>query len=609
MNTAVNSNKTGAEKIRWDLRDLYQNLNDPALAADMAWADASAQGFETKYRRDLAGLAPGDLRAALEQLEDIQSRLGRVGAFLYLNYATHTDDPVFGAALQRYEEQATAIQQHFIFFDLAWTQLPDDVAERFLADPGLAKYRHYLHNARRYREHLLSEAEEKILAEKQTTGRALWDRLFEETLTELRFEVTGRSMTEQEVLALLADPKREIRRMAADALTVGLQSRLRTLTSCFNAILADKALDDRLRKYPHWLSERNLANEAGDEMVDALVNAVTGRYPLMARYYHMKAKLLGLKQLEDYDRYAPIPGTDRRYSWEECRQIVLDAFADFSPAMGAIAQEFFDQHWIDAALVPGKRGGAFAHPVTPDVHPYIFVNYTGTVRDVMTVAHELGHGVHQYVSREQGLFNANTPLTTAETASVFGEMLTFERLMRYESDPRRRLGLLCGKLEDAFATVFRQIAMNRFEDAIHTARRSEGELSSERLSELWMQTQQPQFEDAVRLRDSYKVWWSYIPHFIGSPGYVYAYAFGELLTLALIQRYKQLGQPFVAQYLAMLRAGGSQSPEQVVALAGVHLEDSGFWEKGLDYLEGMVEQAETLASTLDAPAASAGRTG
>lgn len=586
---------TGADTVRWDLSDLYQGLDDPALKSDFDWAQAQVRCFESDYRLDLGTLNPAQLLAAVEALEGIQSRLARLGAYYYLNYSTHTDDPRYSAALQAYQEQATAITQHLIFFQLAWTQLPDANAEALLADPLLRPYRHFLNSLRRYRPHQLSEAEEKILADKQLSGRGLWERLFEETLTDLRFEVDGQSLTEQETLALLASPQRDRRRAAADALGVGLQSRLRTLTTCFNAMLTDKSIDDRLRHYPHWLCERNLANEASDAMVNALVEACQRRYGLVARYYRLKAKLLGLPQLEDYDRYAPIPGAEHKYSWDECREIVLRAFTRFSPDMGAIASQFFERRWIDAAVVAGKSGGAYAHPVTPDAHPYVFVNFSGNSRDVMTVAHELGHGVHQYLARAQGFFNADTPLTTAETASVFGEMLVFEDLMRETEDPRRRLGLLCGKLEDCFATVFRQIAMNRFEDAMHQARRTEGELSAERLSTLWIQTQQPMFEDAVHLREGYHIWWSYIPHFISSPGYVYAYAFGELLTLALIQRYKQEGAAFVPQYLAMLKAGGGDTPEAVVALAGVRLDQAGFWEQGLDYLEGMVREAEALA--------------
>lgn len=441
----------------------------------------------------------------------------------------------------------------------------------------------------------MSEAEERILAEKRVTGAGLWARLFDETLTEMRFPLRGKSLSEQEILSKLSDPDRALRHDAAEALSSGLESRLHTLTTCFNAILADKALDDRLRRYPHWLAERNLANEIDDAMVASLEAAVVARYPLVARYYRLKGRLLGIDRLMDYDRYAPLPGKSRTHDWQDCQRIVLAAVADFSPELAAIGRRFFDEGWIDAALAPGKRGGAFAHPVTPDVHPYLMVNYTGQTRDVMTVAHELGHGIHQYLAREQGFLNADTPLTTAETASVFGEMLTFEQLLREESDPRGRLALLCGKIEDTFATVFRQMAMHRFEAQMHEARRREGELSRERLAELWLATQTEQFADSVAFSQGYRWWWSYIPHFIGSPGYVYAYAFGELLTLALIQRYRAEGKAFVPRYIEMLRLGGSRSPVEVVGVTGIDLTDPGIWSSALDYLESLVVQAETLA--------------
>ncbi|MHB1496179.1 MAG: M3 family oligoendopeptidase, partial [Acidithiobacillus sp.] len=536
MVEGVNQAATGAEQVHWRLEDLYAGVDDPRLAEDMRWADSAATRFAEAYRSGLGGLDAAQLAAAVGQLEAIRQRMARVGTFRYLSYVTHADQPAYGAALQAYEEAATAIQNQLIFFDIAWNAVEENRAESLLADPALAHWAHLLRNWRRYRDHLRSESEEQILSEKRVTGRALWERLFDETLTEMRFPLRGKQMTEQEVLTLLSNPDRELRRDAAESLSKGLEGRLHTLTACFNAILADKALDDRLRRYPHWLSDRNLSNEISDKMVEALEQAVVGRYALVARYYRLKAKLLNVSPLMDYDRYAPLPGGERRYDWAECQRIVLAAVTDFSPELGAIGQRFFDAGWIDAALAPGKRGGAFAHPATPDVHPYLMVNYTGTVRDVMTVAHELGHGIHQYLAREQGHMNADTPLTTAETASVFGEMLTFERLVREEQDPRRRLALLCGKIEDTFATVFRQMAMHRFEVVMHGARRAEGELSKDRLAELWMQTQTEQFADSIQFSLGYRWWWSYIPHFIGSPGYVYAYAFGELLTLALMQR-------------------------------------------------------------------------
>ena len=589
--------KTGAESIHWRLEDLYAGREDPRLQADMTQAAAAARDFAQRYRQDFAQLSAADLHAAMQALEEIRLPLARVGAYRYLSYVTHADDPLFGAALQQYQEQATQIGNQLVFFDIAWNSLPAERAEALLQAPELAHWTHLLRNWRNYAAHLRNEAEEQILAEKAVTGHSLWERLFDETLTEMRFSLRGRELSEQEVLSKLSHADRNLRKDAAESLSAGLQGRLHTLTFCFNAILADKALDDRLRSYPHWLAERNLANEIDDTMVAALERSVVARFPLVGRYYRLKARLLGVSPLYDYDRYAPLPGSSRQYSWSECQSIVLGAFTDFSPELAAIGQRFFDEQWIDAALAPGKRGGAFAHPVTPDVHPYLMVNYTGTVRDVMTVAHELGHGIHQYLAREQGFLNSDTPLTTAETASVFSEMLTFERLMRSEPEAKQRLALLCGKIEDTFATVFRQMAMHRFEALMHEARRIEGELSKERLAELWMQTQEEQFAGSIRFSEGYRWWWSYIPHFIGSPGYVYAYAFGELLTLALIQRYRSEREAFVPGYQRMLTLGGSRSPVEVVAAAGVRLDDPQIWDSALDYLEEMVAEAERLAET------------
>ena len=323
----------------------------------------------------------------------------------------------------------------------------------------------------------------------------------------------------------------------------------RTNTYVFNTILADKASDDRLRNYATWISARNIANEVADETVEALIQAVTSRYDIVERYYRLKKSLLGLDELYDYDRYAPLPAADRRYTWNEAREIVLNAYAQFHPRMAEVARRFFEEQWIDAAVRPGKLGGAFSHGVVPSVHPYVLMNYEGMTRDVMTLAHELGHGVHQSLAGVQGTLQHRTPLTTAETASVFGEMLVFQDLVAAESDPAVRLAMLTSKLEDSFATAFRQIAMNRFENAIHTTRRVEGELTSERFGELWLDTQQAMFGDSVKLRDEYGLWWSYIPHFIGVPGYVYAYAFGELLVLALYAKYKEVGAEFAPRYL------------------------------------------------------------
>lgn len=586
---------TAPEQVRWDLSELFDGPDDPALTAEMDALDAEAKAIDGDLRGQVARLDSPALADAVSRLEALEQRLSRVGTYIMLLHAVRTDDPAVGAALAWFEERATAVGNRVLFFQLEWLDLEDETAAAHLQHPELARYRHYLENARRYRPYRLSEAEERILADKARTARSAWTRLFDETFARARFDVEGEQLSEEEVLSRLRDGDRERRRRAAEGFTAGLHERLPLLTHTFNTVLADKATDDRLRGYPHWLTERNLDNEASDEMVAALVNSVTERYDLVTRYYRLKRDLLGVDELMDYDRYAPLPGSERTVTWDEARQTVLEAFGGFSEDMRAIAERFFDEGWIDAPVADGKQGGAFSHPATPDHHPYVLVNFTGTPSDVMTLAHELGHGVHQYLAREQGHYNADTPLTTAETASVFAEMLTFEHLMAAEDDDRARLGLLCGKLEEMFATVFRQVAMNRFEDAAHLARREEGELSAERLGNLWLDTQRPMFGDSVTLTEHYRHWWAYIPHFLHVPGYVYAYAFGELLTLALYERYREQGTDFVPRYLALLRAGGSDSPDRLLAPLGVDLADPQFWDQGLAVLESLVARAEGLA--------------
>ena len=592
-------NRTGAEGIRWDLSDLYTGLDDPRLEGDLDTAQQEAAAFRETFHGGVGDLAPDQLAEALGKLETLEQRLARAMSFVHLLHAVRADDPEVGAALTRIQERSTHIGNQVLFFQLEWQALDRQTANRRLEAPELAGYRHFLEVTRRYAPYRLSEAEERVLAEKQLTARSAWTRLFDETCTRLRFPVGGEPLTEEEVLSRLKAGSRDLRRRAAEAFSSGLREQLPLLTHILNTVVSDKAIEDRLRAYPHWLTERNLDNEASEAMVESLTARVTARYGLMARYYRLKSRLLGLDTLYDYDRYAPLPGAERQIPWSEAKETVLAAFGGFSERMRDIATEFFDRGWVDAPVANGKTGGAFSHPTTPDAHPYVLVNYTGTPSDVMTLAHELGHGVHQYLARDKGLFNADTPLTTAETASVFGEMLAFGHLMRAETDPQARLGLLCNKLEEMFATVFRQVAMNRFEDAIHTARREEGELAAERIGELWLETQRPQFRDeagdAVILTEDYRVWWSYIPHFLHVPGYVYAYAFGELLSLALYERYQQEGSAFVPAYLDLLAAGGSESPEALVGRLGMDLTDPGFWDRGLAVMESLVEQAESLA--------------
>jgi oligoendopeptidase F len=403
------------------------------------------------------------------------------------------------------------------------------------------------------------------------------------------------SLSEEEVLSLLYDPERERRREGARALTEGLRGNARLLGFIFNTLVQDKSISDRLRRYPTPMASRHLANEIDAPSVDALLSACVRGYPLVARYYRLKAKLLGLTRLADYDRYAPLDGDAGTRGFAEARRTVEGAYRDFSPRMAEIAAQFFDRNWIDAELRPGKRGGAFCASTLPELHPYVLCNYTGNQRDVMTVAHELGHGVHQYLARDRGLFEQDTPLTTAETASVFGEMLVFRRLLREEADPKRRLALICGKLEDAFATVFRQVAMTRFEETLHAARRAEGELPLERINELWMQANRPMFGDSVELSDDYAWWWLYIPHFVHSPFYCYAYAFGELLVLALLRRYDEEGAGFAPRYLELLASGSSDTPERLLAKVGLDIADPKFWDGGLALLEQLLAEAEELA--------------
>ncbi len=588
---------TGAEEATWDLSDLYQATDDRALTADLDAADAEADALDAAYRGRIASLSGSEMAELIGRYEALNERAGKAGSFAFLNWTQNTEDPQRGALLQMVTERGSRLAQKLVWLDLEIAHAPDDAAERWYAAPETARYRHWLETVRLYREHLLSEPEEKILAEKSVTGRSAWDRFFDETHSAARYELDGQEMSRDQILSRLYSPDRELRRRAAGNFTQGLQELKRSSTYVFNTILADKASDDRLRRYPSWISGRNLSNEVDDATVQALVDAVTSRYDIVARYYRLKARLLGLDELFEYDRYAPLPAADRQYEWSEARQIVLDAYGRFHPKMAEVAGWFFDRRWIDAPARPGKQGGAFSHGTVPSVHPYILLNYDARPRDVMTLAHELGHGVHQKLAGVQGLLQAGTPLTTAETASVFGEMLVFQSMMAQESSPQVRLAMLTQKIEDSFATAFRQISMNRFENAIHTARREEGELSAERFSSLWMDTQRAMFGDSVTLTDDYGLWWSYIPHFIGSPGYVYAYAFGELLVLALYARYKQVGAGFADAYLEMLTRGGSDWPHAIVAPLGVDLQDPTFWHGGLRILEDMVADAEQLAQT------------
>ncbi len=583
----------GTKGVVWRLEDLYSGVDDPAIARDMDWCLEEAVAIKSAYAGKVADLDAPALRELVERLERLSEVMARLGAFSYLNFATKAEDPEAGAFMQRVREFSSQVEKELVFFELEWAAVADSRAASLLSEPVLSHYRHYLEAARRYRPHLLSETEERLLIEISPVGRASWVNLFDKVLAFHRYGEKRR--TQEEVLTDLYNPDREVRRQAARELTEGLRSDLHVLTHTFNTVLADKMIEDRLRRYERWISSRNLANELDDDTVDTLVDAVTSSYQTVERYYNLKRRILGLDELYDYDRYAPLPYLpDALVSWEEAKTRVLEAYRRFSKKVADIASRFFERSWIHAPIVPGKVSGAFAHPVAPSAHPYVLVNYTGTLRDVETLAHELGHGVHQVLAARQGLFNSDTPLTLAETASVFGEMLVFQDILTSLSDDRERLGFLCSKIESIFATVFRQIAMNRFEDAIHTARRNQGELAPDDFSRFWMETQRAMFGDSVTLTDDYAIWWSYISHFLHVPGYVYAYAFGELLVLCLYAIYQEEGEGFVGKYLDLLSAGGSQSPYDLVRPFGIDLRDAAFWQRGLSIIDDMVAQADRL---------------
>jgi oligoendopeptidase F len=596
---------SSADGVAWDLGDLYQGPEDPRIEADLGTALRRAEAFAAAYRGKIdtpGGPAPDLLLAALEELEGLFEQMDKPAVYAQLLHAAKTDDPRRGALLTRTREQRTAINQHLIFFDLEWVKVPDEAVRSLLAAPQLAKYRHYLEHKRVWRPHYLSEPEEKILDEKQITGRAAFVRLFDETVSTLRFTferaAAAETLSMQQILARLYDADRESRRAAATGLTKGLQENARLLTFLMNNLVLDHHTDCRLRHFDTPMGSRNLANEITQEVVDALMTAAERHHSTVQRYYRLKGRLLGLEPLYDYDRYAPLFPDMPECDWPRARRIVEESYQAFSPLAGTIIREFFDRRWIDAELREGKRGGAFSSSAVPSAHPYILMNFTDKLRDVMTLAHELGHGLHQYLSRSVGYLQCDTPLTTAEMASVFGEMLTFQRLQQLFPEPRTRLAMLCSKIEDGFATVFRQVVLTRFEQLLHKARREQGELATEQVNELWMNANRPMHGDVVRLSDGYAWWWSYIGHFIHVPFYCYAYAFGELLVLALVQKYRQEGPAFVPRYLDLLAAGGSEAPHVLLARLGVDVTDPAFWELGLRLLDDMVGEAERLAAAL-----------
>ena len=593
MTSTTDADRTGAD-VAWDLEPLVEGRGEPGVIAQLDEAEKGAGELES-YRGRVGDLDASGLAELMRSVAAITELLGRAGSYAALRFAVDTSDPTRGALLAQVEERATAISNELLFVELEWAALPDEAVATLLAAPDLDFCGHYLRSVRRYRPHLRSEPEERILADKSVTGSSAWARLFSEVTSAITVDLDAGPVSLEQALSTLQTPDRDTRRVAAQAVSAALEPGLRTRAFIFNTLLADKASDDRIRHYDGWLASRNLDNEASDESVQALVAAVVRRSDIPQRWYALKAQLLGLDRIADYDRMASIASEDTEFGWSEAQRLVLDAYGSFSPELADVARRFFDESWIDVPVRPGKRPGAFCAYTVPSLHPYVLLNWTARRRDVLTLAHELGHGLHAYLARKQGIFHQSTPLTLAETASVFGETVTFGRLLAETTEPDARLALLAESLEGQIATVFRQIAMNRFEDAVHTERRERGELSVDRFGDAWIETQAEMLGDAVELTPGYRNWWSYIPHFIGTPGYVYAYAYGQLLALSVYRQYEEQGAAFVPAYLELLSRGGSEPPEALGRIVGVDLADPGFWDGGLAIVDEQLAAAEGAA--------------
>ena len=580
----------------WDLSDLYPGPDSEPLAHDLSTLAEEAEAFRDRCEGRLAALSGAELGAAVEAYERFQERIGRIVSYASLVHAGNLSDPEIGRFYQTMQERTNAGSTALLFFTLELNRLEDSDLEAKLTDPALAHYRPWLRDTRAFRPHQLSDEVEKLLHEKHVAGRAAWVRLFDQTIADLRFPFRGKQLTEPEALDLLSNKDPEIRREAAQTIGEVLGNNTRTFALITNTLAKDKEIEDRWRRFPRPISSRNLANFVEDEVVDALIAAVRESYPRLShRYYRLKAHWFGVEELPFWDRNAPLPEEEERtISWSEAEQTVLSAYGAFSPEMAAVGGRFFAGRWIDAPLRPGKASGAFAHPTVPSAHPYLLLNYQGKTRDVMTLAHELGHGVHQLLANRQGYLMADTPLTLAETASVFGEMLTFRALLARETDLRRRKIMLAGKVEDMLNTVVRQIAFATFEQKVHEERR-DAELTPDRLAEIWLDVQRESLGPALRLDGLYRHYWTYIPHFIHTPFYVYAYAFGDCLVNSLYAVYEDAHQGFAERYLEMLRSGGTLRHRELLAPFGLDAADPAFWSRGLSIVAGFINELEQLS--------------
>nr|WP_325249184.1 M3 family oligoendopeptidase [Amylibacter sp.] len=580
----------------WDLTHLYPAQDSPELLRDMDWLKGECAAFATDYEGKLAGLSAAEMLTCITRYEKIQSISGRIMSYAGLRYYQITTDPDRAKFIADMQGQITDFSTPLVFFSLEMNRIEDAVLDGMLdANTDLARYKPVLDRMRAMKPYQLSDELEKFLHDQSVIGATAWNRLFDETCAALEFDVDGEMLSLEATANLLSDPNRETRKTAAEAFAKTLGDNITLFARITNTLAKEKEIEDRWRKLPTPQSGRHLANDVEPEVVQALRDAVVAAYPKLShRYYALKAKWMGLEKMEVWDRNAPLPGSDEAtIHWDDARKTVSEAYADFSPKMAELAEPFFTQGWIDAAVKPGKAPGAFAHPTVTDVHPYVMLNYLGKQRDVMTLAHELGHGVHQVLAADQGEMLSSTPLTLAETASVFGEMLTFRKLLDAAPDKAARKRLLAGKVEDMINTVVRQVAFYDFECKLHAAR-AQGELTPDQINDIWMSVQGESLGPVFNFMDGYETFWSYIPHFIHSPFYVYAYAFGDGLVNALYAVYEEGNPDFQDKYFEMLRAGGSKHHSDLLAPFGLDASDPKFWDKGLSLISSMIDELEAM---------------
>jgi len=590
-----------AQGIRWYLGDLFLSHNDPQITSCLDHCRKRAEGF-ARFRNTLAvpgGPSPKTLAEALQELEQIEEALSRVASYSSLLYAADSLKAEHQDLEQKIEQRVTDIRNLLLFFELEWLELDESTAVNLVQHPVLKPYRHYLTSLRRFRPHRLSEAEEKIVNEKDNTGRSAFGRLFSEISSALTFALERDGRQEElnlsQILSLLHEPERELRRRAMDTLYQELSRHGQVMAFIYDNLIQDHLTMDRLRHYPSPMTQRHLSNEIDPIAVNTMMEVTETNYRIAQEYFEVKARLLGLPRLALFDQYAPVANESGTFSYDCARQTILEAFAAFTPVFSDLAAEFFTRKWIDAEIRKGKNGGAFCASPSPQLHPYILCNYTDNLRDVMTVAHELGHGVHGCLSRKQSFLNYDTPLTIAETASVFGEMLVFDYLAERQTDAQIQIALLAGKIEDIFATVFRQNVLTRFEQSAFSARK-DTRLTPDHLGSLWLEANAKLYCDAVEIPDNYRWGWSYIPHFIHTRFYCYSYVFGQLLVLSLYRMYREAGKSFVPTYLALLEAGGSDSPEALLKPLDVDIHDAQFWQKGFEEIDGLVKRFNDLAN-------------